>query len=235
MDESEVENEEGFELPPLNFEAEYTKYDNISHQNGKMYQQVAQRNIKNAVTGCQGAPSFEKMDKTIVTLYEAAKVIDSIKLEVKQKQEKIETVETDVQDIGNKISLTAKSAQEFSVQAEKKELELKNRANAMNDKGDIVEEKRAKLTSELEKWKNILGLELVNSSHGGIIFVFTNIDRDDSGKKFSCEVGLSDRQYKVTQCFPMVPGLENMVELLNKTNDLSGFVVNLRRKFVSVK
>ena len=144
-------------------------------------------------------------------------------------------IDKDVQDISNKICLSEKSAQEFSVKAERKEVELKNRANAMNDKGDIVEEKRIKLTSELEKWKNILGLELVNSSHGGIIFVFTNIDRNDPGKKSSCEVALSDRQYKVTQCLPMVPGLENMVELLNKTNDLSGFVANLRRKFVNVK
>ena len=98
-----------------------------------------------------------------------------------------------------------------------------------------MEEKRVKLAGELAKWKLILGLELVNSSHGGIIFVFASIDRDSPDKQFSCEVGLENRLYKVANCLPTVPGIENMVELLNKTNDLSGFVVNLRKKFLTVK
>ena len=185
--------------------------------------------------GFQEPLTFEKLDEAIQTLFDAAKVIDSVKSEVNQKQEKIVIVNKELEELKNKVSITAKSAQEFSDAADKKQVELKNLVAAMSGKGDMVEEKRVKLSAELAKWKRILGLELVNSSHGGIIFVFTNIDRENPDKKFSCEVGLENRLYKVANCLPMVTNIENMVNLLNKTNDLSGFVVNLRKKFLSVK
>lgn len=235
MAELEMDTQGSLEIPPLNYEAEFSNFDNIIQQNAKYHQQVSHKYIKSAVKGGQEPLSFVKLDEAVQTLFDAAKVIDSVKLEVKQKQEKIVIVKKEFEELKKKVDLTAKSAQEFCDAADKKQTELKNLAAAINDKGDIVEEKRVKLSGELAKWKLILGLELVNSSHGGIIFVFTNIDRENPDKKFSCEVGLENRLYKVANCLPMVPGIENMLELLNKTNDLSGFVVNLRKKFLIVK
>merc|ERR1712025_372539 len=115
--------------------------------------------------------------------------------------------------------------------AVEKELELKELASALSEKSDFDEQKRVKITSELDLWKRVLGLELVNSSHGGITFVFTNIDEENPDKQFSCEVGIYNQQFQIAHCLPMVVGLENLVKQLNRTKDLSGFVVSLRQKF----
>ena len=235
MAELEMDTQGVQDFPPLNYEAEFNNFENIIQINAQYHHQVSQKYIKSAVKGFQEPLSFEKLDEAIQTLFDAAKVIDSVKSEVNQKQEKIVIVNKEFEEMKKSVNITAKSAQEFSDAADKKQIELKNLVAAMSDKGDIVEEKRVKLSAELAKWKRILGLELVNSSHGGIIFVFTNIDRENPDKKFSCEVGLENMLYKVANCLPMVANIENMVDLLNKTNDLSGFVVNLRKKFLSIK
>eukprot|EP00092_Neocalanus_flemingeri_P006911 GFUD01007460.1.p1 GENE.GFUD01007460.1~~GFUD01007460.1.p1 ORF type:complete len:236 (-),score=60.90 GFUD01007460.1:57-764(-) len=235
MAELEMDTQGGLEIPPLNYNSEFVNFANIIQQNAQYHQQVAQKYIKGAVKARQEPLSFNKLDEAIQTLYDASRVVDSVKSEVNQKQEKLVIVGKEYEDINKKVNLTSRSAQEFSEAADKKQAELKTLVSATSDKGDIVEEKRVKLSAELAKWKKILGLELVNSSHGGIIFVFTNIDRESPERKFSCEVGLENRTYMVANCLPMVPGLESMVEILNRTNDLSGFVVNLRKKFASVK
>jgi len=53
-------------------------------------------------------------------------------------------------------------------------------------------------------------------------------------KTFSCGLALdSQRAWVVTAIFPEVAGLVKLVATLNKTNDLSGFVVTLRDRFLS--
>jgi len=234
MENVEMFTEDGLEIHSLNYEGEVSNFESIIQQNMRYHQQVSQKLIKSAMKGRQNPMNFEKMDQAIHTLNDAANKIDSARLEVIQKKDKVEIVKKECSEMQKKVNLTAKSAQEYCDEADKNQLELKSLEAATSEKANIVEKKREKLSAELAKYDRILGLELVNSSHGGIIFVFSNIHCDNPDKKFSCEVGYEGKQYKVSSCLPMVPGIEDMVQLLNRTNDLPGFVVNLRKKFLSV-
>ena len=40
-----------------------------------------------------------------------------------------------------------------------------------------------------------------------------------------------DKVYRVENCTPQILDIDAMLEVLNQTNDLSGFAVTLRRKF----
>jgi len=222
------------ELPPLDFGEEVSKLVNVTHQNTKVFLQIAQNIIKSTVEESKESKELGELDNAILSLREAREVIDSLNLDMKQKQGKIVALNKDAHEMKNKVSLAAKSCREHSALAVEKELELKELASALSEKSDIDEQKRVKITSELEKWKRILGLELVNSSHGGITFVFTNIDEENPDKQFSCEVGIYNQQFQIAHCIPMVVGLENLGKLLNSTKDLSGFVVSLRQKFRAV-
>ena len=43
------------------------------------------------------------------------------------------------------------------------------------------------------------------------------------------------QKYIAVEVSDEVEGLQEMIKILNQTNDLSGFVVNLRKKFISIK
>ena len=43
------------------------------------------------------------------------------------------------------------------------------------------------------------------------------------------------QKYIAVEVSDEVEGLQEMIKILNQTNDLSGFVVTLRKKFISIK
>ena len=188
------------------------------------------------VVECHQDPhNYKQLETAIASLSDATEKVDSIKAEVSQKVEQTSVLYEEVQKIQKLLEDTMQSSANIAEASRKKTLELDSLKASNNDKGDIVEGKKIELSEELLKWKTTLGLELVNSSHGGIIFVFTNIDREYPDKKFNCEVGLSDKVYKVNNCSPVLEDIDAMVEYLNKSNDLSGFVVTLRKRFLTLR
>ena len=42
-------------------------------------------------------------------------------------------------------------------------------------------------------------------------------------------------EYRAVETSDEVEGLPEMMKILNQTNDISGFAVNLRKKFISIK
>ena len=73
-------------------------------------------------------------------------------------------------------------------EALKKKRELARHQTQATSSRDLIEEKKGKLGVEMEKWKDALGLNLVLSTHGGIIFNFSNIIRQSPERQFSCEI-----------------------------------------------
>ena len=106
----------------------------------------------------------------------------------------------EVKKVQKLLEDTMESSANIAEASRKKTLELESLQVSNIDKGDIIEGEKIELSEELLKLKITPGLELVNTSHGGIIFVITNIDHEYPNKKFICEVGLSDKVYKVKNC-----------------------------------
>ena len=95
------------ELPPLDFEKELSKLVNVTHQNAKVFLQIAQNIIKSTVEESKESKELGELDNAILSLREARELIDSLNLDVKQKQGKIVALNKDAHEMKNKGSLAA--------------------------------------------------------------------------------------------------------------------------------
>ena len=146
--------------------------------------------------------------------------------------------------------LAAESAQEFERAAVGRREECATLQSRSKTEGRRLSMERSKVTEQLDKWTNLLGLEVVPCSRGFVI-AFTNLSQvrqarlyptcnasvlqTDPARRFSCQLEVGeDRSYRVVRVEPPVDPIQNMVDLLNLTNDLSGFVVNLRETFLNL-
>merc|ERR1711962_846528 len=158
--------------------------------------------------------------------------VDGALKKMEKGAEAVSALKSKVKLLAAEGAEAASSAQEFRGKAERKEAEVaKLQRTVVNKEGQVGEE-RAKLEAELARWKRTLGLEIVTTK-SGITFTFSNIVREDPERKFRCELVLVEGRYGVHHCDPKVNWLEAMVERLNVSNDLSGFMDTLRKKFVT--
>merc|ERR1712141_495260 len=119
-------------------------------------------------------------------------------------------------DIGQKINI----------------LEKKHREKNSNDEG-----KNADLRCYVDRAKDHLGLSIARTATDSNVLIFTNIDMANPTRKFLCEFqlgGINNREYKVMRCEPEIEGIKDMEKKVNETNDISGFVVTLRKKFKTI-
>ncbi|KAG8197459.1 hypothetical protein JTE90_014940 [Oedothorax gibbosus] len=65
-------------------------------------------------------------------------------------------------------------------------------------------------------------------------FSFKNIHKVHQDKFYSFILILQNDSYKVSECLPLIPELNEMVQDLNKTNDLHRFIKQVRRKFCAL-
>ena len=144
--------------------------------------------------------------------------------------------------------LAAESAQEFERAAVGRREECATLQSRSKTEGRRLSKERSKVTEQLDKWTNILGLEVVPCSRGFVI-AFSNLSQvrqarqyqncnasvlqTDPARRFSCQLEVGeDRNYRAVRVEPPVDAIQKMVDLLNLTNDLSGFVVTLRKTFL---
>jgi hypothetical protein len=99
------------------------------------------------------------------------------------------------------------------------------------DKKHVDCKKQEKMKEELKRWKKVLGLEMVTTTKPSTVVIFTDVDRENPDRMFSCELGLENGRYKLYNCEPPLKYLDNMETLLNKNNQLSACIVSLRKKF----
>jgi len=107
---------------------------------------------------------------------------------------------------------------------EKKQIQTKEQGDQEREKVDIYS----------KRIREYLGLSLTETTTNSTVLVFNNIDECATDRKSLCEYTLEGPNatvYKVLRCEPMLEDLREMVDKLNATNDLSGFVTNLRTKF----
>lgn len=228
MDESGPGDIE-FARRPMDFQQEFDNFENILHGNSEHNKMSSSRVGAGHIV--EEDMGLDKLEEATRGLHDAAKSSERVKCDIEEKQLNIEAVRKNVEDLVRGIELSAQSAQEFSEAAKGKEAETKALLARLRDKGDVIGSKKEKLKTELKRWKQVLGLEIQTTTKPSTAFVFTNIEREEPDRKFCFELGLEKGRYKVDRCEPPLAGLDGIVELLNKTNDLSGFVVTLRRKF----
>jgi len=179
-----------------------------------------------------GLEDTNKLEKAVAGLKEGEAEIEGVLKKLERGTEAVAAFKNQVEVMAAEVAEAASSAQEFGGKAERREAEVAKLQRAVVNKEGQVEEERAKLETELARWKRSLGLEIVTTK-SGITFTFTNLVREDPAKKFRCELGLEEGRYVVLHCLPQVNGLNVLVDHLNVSKDLSGFMVTLRKKFAA--
>ena len=91
-------------------------------------------------------------------------------------------------------------------------------------------------SDELEKavgwYKARLGFRFEACSGGGLRFIFTSIDQFNHDREYFFTLRVSSsNEYVLSECVPPVDGVSPLLDVLNESNNLSGFIVGMRKKF----
>ncbi|KAG2327937.1 hypothetical protein Bca4012_036968 [Brassica carinata] len=92
-----------------------------------------------------------------------------------------------------------------------------------------VTESKSNIDEAISWYNQALGFH-VEAGHG-VKFTFTNIDAKRPTREFSFTVHYGNDIYSLLDCNPQLDDMDEMVQELNKTNDLFGFVRLMREKF----
>ncbi|KFM63807.1 hypothetical protein X975_19663, partial [Stegodyphus mimosarum] len=70
-----------------------------------------------------------------------------------------------------------------------------------------------------------------NECTRSLLFSFHNISKNKPQDTYTFELTTDGITYKVSNCTPAIHDLEILLDDLNKTNDLTAFVVKVRKSF----
>ncbi|KAK3827433.1 MAG: chromosome segregation protein Spc25-domain-containing protein [Benniella sp.] len=143
------------------------------------------------------------------------------------------------------ISLLSKAAQELTAQHDdmkqkheavidqvatlRREVKAKREAKIAFKKA--LEQQALKNKPELASFESVLSLRIVGVQEDQIGFVFTRINELDWEQECSITVDVSQHEYAVAECSPILPGLSSLVRYLNDTRDFYGFIKRVRKAF----
>eukprot|EP00276_Gloeochaete_wittrockiana_P011847 CAMPEP_0184371024 /NCGR_PEP_ID=MMETSP1089-20130417/163164_1 /TAXON_ID=38269 ORGANISM="Gloeochaete wittrockiana, Strain SAG46.84" /NCGR_SAMPLE_ID=MMETSP1089 /ASSEMBLY_ACC=CAM_ASM_000445 /LENGTH=225 /DNA_ID=CAMNT_0026713727 /DNA_START=17 /DNA_END=694 /DNA_ORIENTATION=- len=101
--------------------------------------------------------------------------------------------------------------------------------------GEVDALRNAKI-GELRKaqhfYEEYLGIKFERILDDRLQVIFSSIDPALPARRFVFTMVVDSQDiYRVEECVPMVEGLAEMVTELNKSNDFSGFIRGIRRKF----
>ncbi|KAF9954774.1 kinetochore-associated Ndc80 complex subunit spc25 [Modicella reniformis] len=139
----------------------------------------------------------------------------------------------------------SKAVQEFAIQCE----DMKQRHEALEEQVAILrrevkakreakialkkalEEQVLKNKPELASFESILALRIVGVKEDQIGFVFTRISELNWDKEYSMTVDVSQHDYSVAECNPVLPEVQSLLRYLNDTRDFYGFIKKVRKAF----
>ena len=102
-------------------------------------------------------------------------------------------------------------------------------SESLNENLESLKKETFELEEQVKKFENLLGLKIMRFNDC-IRFAFSHIVRNNSGKHF-VEMTRSNDCYVLVDCSPWISEIENFVLVLNKTQDLTMFLKNVRKGF----
>ncbi|ORX49308.1 hypothetical protein BCR36DRAFT_412826 [Piromyces finnis] len=117
----------------------------------------------------------------------------------------------------------------------KKELEirLKEKRKELEYRKMEKEEQMIKNEPELNFYENTLALKMTPIKEGIIEFAFTNINKELNSKKYYFVIDVSNKNYKILECQPKIPEINNLLDNLNDTRNLYDFIKLMRIAFIN--
>ena len=98
----------------------------------------------------------------------------------------------EAEKLRSETSALAKAVEEITKTAGQKEERLRAGRYERASQSSVVEDQRKKVTAELSAYQETLGLEIITSTRGGTLLIFSNILRDSPERKFSVELTVGE-------------------------------------------
>lgn len=182
----------------------------------------------------QNLDLIEMMEKDVA---EKRNEMEDLKMKIVKKETELQKIREDQITRNADFQELEKLAMEFQNRQKDIEQRIGILATKQKEKQGTDEAKRASLKEYVTRAKQYLGLSIARTSTDSYILTFTNIDNRDLQRQFLCEIrvdGENKRSYKVLNSEPIIEDLKDMEKKLIESNNLSGFVVNLRKKFKQI-
>ena len=175
------------EFEPLCYEDEFKNFDRTLDQNLTRFNKVNEEVDKFEADNYMNS-NIELLDEALQSLLKSASNKDKMSATLEKEKTHIDDAIREIDEILSQRDSNNKMLAKANEEVLKKNRELSQRQTQTTSSRDLIEEKKGKLGVEMEKWKETLGLNLVLSTHGGIIFNFTNVMREDPQRRFMCEI-----------------------------------------------
>ena len=195
-----MEAMEAFE--PLNYEEEFIRFSETVATNLEKFQRSCDDIKKIEYNDNSLMANSEKVNAALQSFLAALNHREKVAFELDQEEQYVRDIAKDIRDVSEQEVESSKRLAEMNEAAVKKKSQLAAKRTQTSSSRDLFEEKRGKISGELEKWKSTLGLELFVSTHGGIIFSFSNVLRDSPEKTFTCE--LEGKMYFMLKFFALL-------------------------------
>jgi len=186
----------------------------------------------------------EKLKEDVALIGDMCKDVVTRRNEVENLRDEIAQKEQELQDIRQtqiSMNLEFQEFEKLCFELQQKEKDVGVKINILEkkhkEKHGNDEVKNAELRSYVDRAKDHLGISLARTSTESYVLIFTNIDMANPTRTFLCEFqlgGINKTEYKVMRCEPEIEGIKDMEKKVNETNDISGFVVTLRKKFKAI-
>ena len=175
------------ELEPLCYDEEFNNFDCTLNQNLTRFNKVTEEVDKFKADNYINS-NIDNLDEALQSLIRCASDKETVSAKLEEEKAHIDDAIKDIGDILTQIDSSNKMLAKANEEVTKKNRELSQHQTKTSSSRDLIEEKKGKLGVEMEKWKETLGLNLLLSTHGGIIFNFTNVMRENPERRFMCEI-----------------------------------------------
>nr|CAG8660542.1 5805_t:CDS:2 [Entrophospora candida] len=219
--------------PSLNFYIEeLINKDKLFQEELDIITENAKFNLSNSKQQWQDMLSADRAN--LKRIYEEYQLYEKKKKEISEKSKEEKRIQSEVKELENRKNLLNNHKNILVKKVESIRKKVQKQKDALSVKKKKLEENFAKNEPELELYKNKLAIDvkgLQGSPDDLVIFEFSCIYKNEPSRTCHFILNVTDDDYKVLNCSPMVKGLNESLMKLNKTRDLVKFVKEMRKAF----
>ncbi|KYQ91535.1 hypothetical protein DLAC_07296 [Tieghemostelium lacteum] len=160
---------------------------------------------------------------------------DSKKIIEKQKKQILD-LQTEINKLQIEGEKLPKQLETFTISHNEEAKELQQLSETVKIQEQKVNRSLNSLSHIFQLFKQYLSLEFKRFDDK-FKFIFTNINRVDNDKAYHITIQIEKQSeiYRLIECQPAIPNIEDLVLELNQTNNLSSFVKKIRSEFVKIQ
>ncbi|GAB1599504.1 kinetochore protein Spc25-like [Argonauta hians] len=233
MDTSEFERD-------FNFQQEYDIFDKKLSQFLENFTTKTHENWMKLIIAAQNSHDT-RITSSKENLRELETCLDQRQKESQKKCRILEERNNKLQEMKTYCSEVMSEAHDRINKKQALERDLKQVTDKINHEKELISKQENSLSGkrvEYEKAKTYfvdrLGLQFKKTQGDRIQMIFKYINPRKPNKLYVFFIKIEeDGKYTVSNCQPLVPNLSELVSELNATNNLSNFIVSIRKAFIS--